>query len=52
MLLSVRDVAKSYDTTDGSQPVLRGVSFDLAAGATLALTGESRRLPVANAHRR
>ena len=41
MLLAIRDVHKSYDTTDGPLAVLRGVSLDLAAGRTLALTGES-----------
>lgn len=41
MLLSVRAVEKSFETTDGPQPVLRGVSFGLEAGQTLALTGES-----------
>ncbi|MEM7642148.1 MAG: ABC transporter ATP-binding protein [Pseudomonadota bacterium] len=41
MLLTVRDVEKSFATADGMQPVLRGVSFDLDAGRTLALTGES-----------
>ncbi len=41
MLLNVRAVEKSFETTDGPQPVLRGVSFVLAAGRTLALTGES-----------
>ena len=41
MLLSVRAVEKSFETTDGPQPVLRDVSFDLTAGRTLALTGES-----------
>jgi putative ABC transport system ATP-binding protein len=41
MLLAVRDIEKTYVTADGPQPVLRGVSFDLAAGRTLALTGES-----------
>ena len=41
MLLSARDVAKSFATADGPQPVLDGVSFDVAEGDTLALTGES-----------
>lgn len=41
MLLSVRAVEKSFETTDGPQPVLRGVSFELEEGQTLALTGES-----------
>ncbi len=41
MLLTVRDVGKSFETADGPQPVLRGVSLTLAAGRTLALTGES-----------
>jgi putative ABC transport system ATP-binding protein len=41
MLLSVRDLAKSYPGPDGAVPVLAGVSLGLAAGETLALTGES-----------
>lgn len=41
MLLSVRDVEKSFQTSDGPQPVLRGISFELHGGETLALTGES-----------
>jgi putative ABC transport system ATP-binding protein len=41
MLLSVRDLAKSYPSPDGTVPVLSGVSFDLAKGETLALTGDS-----------
>ena len=41
MLLNVRDVGKSFETVDGPQPVLRGVSLTLEAGRTLALTGES-----------
>ncbi|WP_375261516.1 ABC transporter ATP-binding protein [Palleronia sp.] len=40
-LLSVRELHKSFASADGPVPVLRGVSFDLAAGRTLALTGES-----------
>jgi len=40
-VLAARDLHKSYATTDGSQAVLRGVSLDLAAGESLALTGES-----------
>ncbi len=41
MLLRTRNVDKSYETAGGRQPVLSDVSFDLAAGETLALTGES-----------
>lgn len=41
MLLQVRDVEKSFPTGDSPLPVLRGVSLDLAAGQSLALTGES-----------
>jgi putative ABC transport system ATP-binding protein len=41
MLLEFDKVEKSFPTSDGPVPVLRGISFDLAAGQTLALTGES-----------
>ena len=40
MLLHVDNVTKSYPGSAG-RPVLRGVSLGLAAGETLALTGES-----------
>jgi len=40
-LLSVRDLRKTYDTPQGALSVLDGVSLDLDAGRTLALTGES-----------
>ncbi|KIT17372.1 ABC transporter ATP-binding protein [Jannaschia aquimarina] len=41
MLLSVRDVVKTYSTADGPQVVLDGISLDVKAGESLALTGES-----------
>jgi len=41
MLLSVRDLTKSYPGPDGPVCVLSGASLDLDAGETLALTGES-----------
>ena len=41
MLLTVRDIRKSFGAGDTRAEVLRGVSLDLAGGATLALTGES-----------
>ncbi|MDA8869908.1 ABC transporter ATP-binding protein [Rhizobiaceae bacterium] len=41
MLLRVLDLEKIYPTEDGPLAVLRGVSLDLAAGETVALTGES-----------
>ncbi|WP_342078320.1 ABC transporter ATP-binding protein [Yoonia sp. SS1-5] len=41
MLLHVDNIHKTYATADGPFPVLRGVSMDLQAGETLALTGES-----------
>ncbi|MEY1557665.1 ABC transporter ATP-binding protein [Yoonia sp. R2331] len=41
MLLSAQDIHKTFQTADGPFDVLRGVSLSLAAGETLALTGES-----------
>ena len=41
MLLSVENLSKSFPGADGPVQVLRGVSMGLAAGETLALTGES-----------
>jgi putative ABC transport system ATP-binding protein len=41
MLLRVEDVAKSFPGETGPVAVLDGVSLTLAAGETLALTGES-----------
>ncbi|MGD9656168.1 MAG: ABC transporter ATP-binding protein [Methylocystis sp.] len=40
-MLRVEGLRKSYSTPQGTIPVLRGVNFALAAGASLALTGES-----------
>lgn len=39
--LSVRDVHKSFETASEPVVVLRGVSFELAAGEALAITGPS-----------
>lgn len=41
MLLRLDDVRKSYATSEGPLAVLRSVSFGLAAGESVALTGES-----------
>ncbi len=41
MLLEFKSVTKSFQDQSGEIPVLRGVSFALDAGETLALTGES-----------
>ena len=41
MLVSLRDVYKSYSEAAGRTDILRGVDMDLAAGESLALTGES-----------
>ncbi len=41
MLVTLRQIAKSYSSAGAEIPVLRGVDLDLAAGETLALTGES-----------
>lgn len=40
-MLSLTDVRKVYDSSEGPVRVLDGVSLSLAAGETLALTGES-----------
>jgi putative ABC transport system ATP-binding protein len=41
MLLALDAVRKSYATSEGPLVVLRGVSFTVAAGESVALTGES-----------
>ena len=41
MLLSARDVHKRYETPQGPLQVLDGASLTMAAGETVALTGES-----------
>ncbi|WP_113316504.1 ABC transporter ATP-binding protein [Hyphomicrobiales bacterium] len=41
MLLSLRNVRKSYTTAEGRLEILKGIDFDLAAGESVALTGES-----------
>jgi len=41
MLLSLQNVEKTYPTSEGPLKVLDGVSLDLEAGRSLALTGES-----------
>jgi peptide/nickel transport system ATP-binding protein len=40
-LLSVRDLCVTYKSTRGWVPAVRGVSFDLDAGETLGVAGES-----------
>ncbi|MBE3640652.1 ABC transporter ATP-binding protein [Mangrovicoccus algicola] len=41
MLLDARDIVKTFPGDAGLVPVLDGVSLSLAAGETMALTGES-----------
>lgn len=40
-MLKVRDLVKSYPSPQGPVDVLKGLSFDMAAGETVALMGES-----------
>jgi peptide/nickel transport system ATP-binding protein len=40
-LLRVRDLAVSFTTNGGEVQAVRGVTFDIPAGATLAIVGES-----------
>ncbi|WP_019954713.1 ATP-binding cassette domain-containing protein [Yoonia vestfoldensis] len=40
-LLQLRDLTVTIRTSNGTIPVVRGVSFDLFAGRTLAIVGES-----------
>ncbi len=40
-LLQVRDLTVSFDSDGRATPALRGISFDLAKGETLAMVGES-----------
>ncbi|WP_136682496.1 ABC transporter ATP-binding protein [Falsirhodobacter xinxiangensis] len=40
-MLTLTDIRKSYDTSEGSVTVLDGVSLSLPPGGTVALTGES-----------
>lgn len=41
MVLNVQNVTKSFPGADGPVAVLRGIDLQMAAGETLALTGES-----------
>jgi len=40
-VIDILNLSKSFDTADGTVPVLRGISLSVGPGETLALTGES-----------
>jgi len=40
-LLSIRDLRVDFETDSGTAPAVRGVDFEIAAGETVALVGES-----------
>ena len=41
MVLNLKSIKKSYQTNEGTVPVLNGINLKLLAGETLALRGES-----------
>ena len=41
MLLEIQGITKAYQTGEGALPVLAGLDLSLAAGRSMALTGES-----------
>lgn len=41
MILSISDLRKTYQTAEGTIPVLNGIDLSVDAGESLALTGES-----------